>query len=53
MSFGQAEIYDINAARIAAKHKIAGFNVSVDEATFVDFADRCKHFDQNVDGNFE
>lgn len=53
VSFGKAEVNDVNAARIAAKHKIAGFHVSVDKAAFVNFADRSQHFNQNMDCNFE
>ena len=53
MPFGKAEVDDVNAARIAAEHKIASLYISVDKSAFVDLTDRSKHFDQNVNGYLE
>jgi hypothetical protein len=46
--FGEAEVDDVNAARIAAKHKIARLYISVDKAAFVDLPNRSQHLNQNV-----
>jgi hypothetical protein len=49
----EAEIYDVNAARIAAQYKVTCFDVSVDKASLVDLPDGREHFYQNMNGNLE
>ena len=53
MLFGKAEIDNVNLTILPIKHKVWGFDISMDETTFVHFFDCNHHFDQNLDGNLQ
>lgn len=53
MLLGQAEVHDKDATILAVKHEVRGFDITVDEATFVDFFNRDDHFNEDLDGYLE
>ena len=53
MLLGQAKVDNVDLAVLTIQHEVASFDISMDEATFVNFLDSYDHFDQDLDGYLE
>lgn len=53
VALGQAEVDNVNAAGLPTQNKIASLDISVDEASLMDFSDCNEHFHENEDRNSE
>ena len=50
---GEAEVHDEDLSVFPVEHKIAGFDVTVDKAAFVNLFDGNDHLDEDLDRYFE